>query len=68
MNKKREIYIDGTLITDDQPAYIVADIWHNHAGDMARLEAMVDSAKASGVNAVKFETRNPKSLYSPAEY
>ena len=68
MNKKREIYIDGTLITDDQPAYIVADIGHNHAHDMARLEAMVDSAKASGVNAVKFQTRNPKSLYSPAEY
>lgn len=64
----RSLNIDGTLIADDQPAYIIADIGHNHAGDMTRLEAMVDSAKASGVNAVKFQTRNPKSLYAPAEY
>ena len=64
----RSLSIDGTLVADDQPAYVIADIGHNHAGDMARLEAMVDSAKGSGVNAVKFQTRNPKSLYAPAEY
>tara|TARA_R100001143_G_scaffold60179_1_gene59428 strand:+ start:836 stop:1900 length:1065 start_codon:yes stop_codon:yes gene_type:complete len=64
----REISIDGTRIADDEPAYIIADIGHNHARQMDRLEAMVDTAKASGVNAVKFQTRNPKSLYAPAEY
>ena len=64
----RQISIDGTRIADDEKAYIIADIGHNHAGQMDRLEAMVDSAKTSGVNAVKFQTRNPKSLYAPAEY
>jgi N-acetylneuraminate synthase/sialic acid synthase len=68
MSQNREITIDGTLVADNQPAYIIADIGHNHAGSMDRLEDMVTTAKASGVNAVKFQTRNPKSLYAPHEY
>ena len=64
----REISIDGTRIADDEPAYIIADIGHNHARQMDRLEAMVDTAKASGVNAVKFQTRHPREVYAPHEY
>lgn len=64
----REITIDGHTVKDGSPAYIVADIGHNHAGEMWRLEEMVEAAKAAGVNAVKFQTREPKEVYSPIEY
>ena len=60
--------INGQLISEDKKAYLVADIGHNHSGNMGRLEDMVLAARDSGVNAVKFQTRNPKEVYSPSEY
>ena len=60
--------IDGQLISEDEKAYLIADIGHNHSGSMDRLEEMVLAARDSGVNAVKFQTRNPKEVYSPSEY
>lgn len=64
----REITIDGRRIADDERAYVIVDIGHNHAGDMSRLEEMVVTAKESGVDAVKFQTRHPKLVYAPHEY
>ena len=64
----REIWIDGTRVADNEPAYLMGDIGHNHAGRMDRLEEMVVSAKESGMNAVKFQTRFPRDTYAPAEY
>tara|TARA_R100000808_G_scaffold18710_1_gene40914 strand:- start:7388 stop:8413 length:1026 start_codon:yes stop_codon:yes gene_type:complete len=64
----RNLEIDQVQISDDDPAYIIADIGHNHARNMDRLEAMVDTAAASGVSAVKFQTRHPKETYAPHEY
>lgn len=61
----REITIDGRRIADDTPAYLIAEIGHNHAHDMKKLFAMVDSAKANGADAVKFQTRTPKLVYAP---
>ena len=52
--------INGQLISEDKKAYLVADIGHNHSGNMGRLEDMVLAARDSGINAVKFQTRNPK--------
>ena len=64
----REIAIDGTRIADDEPAYIVAEISANHGGDMARARAMVRTAQANGASAVKFQTRTPREVYSPAMF
>lgn len=63
----REITIDGRRIADDEPAYLIAEIGHNHAHDMKKLLAMVDSAKENGADAVKFQTRNPKMVYAPTD-
>lgn len=61
----RNLTINGRLIGDDEPAYLIAEIGHNHAHDMEKLEQMVDSALEAGADAVKFQTRNPKEVYAP---
>jgi len=64
----RQLKIADRVINDDSPAYIIAEIGHNHAHEMWKAKAMVLSAKQVGVSAVKFQTRHPKEVYSVAEY
>ena len=64
----RSIRIGKFNIDDSGPAFVIAEIGHNHAGDMAKAKAMVLSAKESGASAVKFQTRHPKDVYSVSEY
>ena len=59
----RHLFIDGKTISDSEPAYVIAEIGHNHAHRMERAMAMVDSAAASGASAVKFQTRSPEETY-----
>ena len=64
----REITIDGHRIAADTKAYGVVDIGHNWAGDMAKMLGMIDTAAANGADAVKFQTRHPREVYSKAEF
>lgn len=61
----REITIDGRRIADDTKAYLVAEIGHNHAGDLGKAVQMVDDAIDAGADAVKFQTRKPDEVYAP---
>ena len=63
----RELIINGRRIADDEPVYGIAEIGHNHGGDMRKAKAMVNSAKLAGASAVKFQTRHPKEVYAPSE-
>ena len=64
----RELRFDNQLISDDAPPFVIAEIGHNHAGEMDKAKVMIDSAIAAGASAVKFQTRNPREVYSRAEY
>tara|TARA_R110000751_G_scaffold5901_1_gene26087 strand:- start:1518 stop:2576 length:1059 start_codon:yes stop_codon:yes gene_type:complete len=64
----REIIIDNRVIGDDREAYIVVDIGHNWAGDMKKMLDMIDTAAENGADAVKFQTRHPREVYSKAEF
>lgn len=56
----REFNLDGRLVGDGQPTYVVAEIGINHNGDMDIVKRLIDAAKASGCNAVKFQKRTPE--------
>ncbi len=60
----REITIDGRRIADDTRAYLVAEIGHNHAGELGKAVQMVDDAIDAGADAVKFQTRKPDEVYA----
>jgi sialic acid synthase len=62
----RELTIAGRRIADDEPAYVIAEIGHNHGGQLDTALALVDVAKRAGCAAVKFQVRDVANLYSPA--
>jgi sialic acid synthase len=64
----RELVIDGTRIADDTDAYVIAEIGHNHQGNLDLCKRMFQAAKDAGCNAVKLQKRDNKTLYSPEFY
>jgi N,N'-diacetyllegionaminate synthase len=63
-----KLSIAGRLIGPAEPPYIIAEIGANHNGDMELCRRLIDAAKQSGVDAVKFQSWSKQSLISRAEY
>jgi N-acetylneuraminate synthase/sialic acid synthase len=63
-----QINLDGTLITEASPAYVIAGIGHNHMGDVDVALQMVDTAAAVGVDCVKFQRIDAERLFTQAAY
>ena len=49
------IDINGRLIGENYQTYFIADIAANHDGDLERAKLLIDLAKESGADAVKFQ-------------
>ena len=63
-----ELVVDGRRIADDTDAYVVAEIGHNHQGDVGKAKALIHAAKECGVDAVKFQKRENRVLFTRAFY
>ena len=61
----RTLNLNGRLIGDGHPAYVVAEIGINHNGDLDIVKKLIDAAKASGCDAVKFQKRTPEMCVPP---
>jgi N-acetylneuraminate synthase/sialic acid synthase len=59
----RELVIDNTLINDNSECYVIAEIGHNHQGNLEKAKELFRSAKECGVNAVKLQKRDNRSLF-----
>ena len=57
---KREIQIGDRMVGDGHPTYVVAEIGINHNGDLDIAKELIQAAKDSGVDAVKFQKRTPE--------
>lgn len=64
----RELTIDGHHITDDTDCYVIAEIGHNHQGDLDKARQLFQRAKECGVDAVKLQKRDNASLYTADMY
>jgi sialic acid synthase len=64
----RELVVDGKRIADDGEAYVVAEIGHNHQGDLGKAKDLVRAARDCGADAVKLQKRDNRRLYTRALY
>ena len=60
----REFQIGARRITDETPAYVIAELGHNHGGSFDTARQMIQSAARSGADAVKLQKRDIDTLYS----
>ena len=64
----RELTIDGRRIADDTPAFVIAEIGHNHQGTVERARELFVQAKQCGVDAVKLQKRDNRRLFTRAAF
>ncbi len=56
----RTVDLKGRKVGDGQPVYIIAEIGINHNGSLDIARRLIDVAKSSGCDAVKFQKRTPE--------
>lgn len=57
-----------TVERDGTDCYVIAEIGHNHQGDIEKAKDFLRSAKECGVQAVKFQKRDNRTLYTKEMY
>ena len=67
-HRPRELVVDGRAITRDGPAYVIAEIGNNHQGDLEKAKALIHAARECGVDAVKFQKRDNRALFTREFY
>ena len=64
----RELKLGRQVVSDDNPAYVIAEVGHNHQGNIETAKEMFRQAKACGVNAVKLQKRDNRNLFTQAAF
>lgn len=62
-----EVKICDRLVGDGHPCFIIAELGINHNGDIDIAKRLIDLAKFSGCDAVKFQKRTIDVVYKPEE-
>ena len=60
--------MNGRRIAEDAPAYVIAEIGHNHQGELEKAKALIHAAKECGVDAVKLQKRDNRRLFTREFY
>jgi sialic acid synthase len=68
MVQEQQLIIDGTTIRDGGDCYVIAEIGHNHQGDLEQCKKMFDVALECGANAVKLQKRDNRALFTKELY
>ncbi|MBI5526034.1 MAG: N-acetylneuraminate synthase family protein [Deltaproteobacteria bacterium] len=64
----RVIVLDGRRVDDSSDCYVIAEVGHNHQGDVEKAKQMFQMAKFCGADAVKLQKRHNKGLYTLEQY
>ena len=66
--QQRGLTIDGTTVGDDTRCYVIAEIGHNHQGDVEQCKKLFAAARECGANAVKLQKRDNRTLFTRIMY
>jgi N-acetylneuraminate synthase/sialic acid synthase len=64
----KTIKFGKSVVSENGPCYVIAEIGHNHQGKLDNALRMIDIAASCGVQAVKFQKRDNKTLYTRQMY
>lgn len=64
----RRLEIEGVVIDDQSHCYVIAEIGHNHQGNLERCKELFRLARECGAQAVKLQKRDNRSLYTREMY
>jgi sialic acid synthase len=56
------------VVNDESPAYVIAEVGHNHQGKMETAKEMFRQAHACGASAVKLQKRDNRGLFTEAMF
>jgi N-acetylneuraminate synthase len=62
-----EVRIGDTLVGDEHPCFVIAEIGINHNGDIDVAKKLIDVSVDAGCNAVKFQKRSVDVVYTAEE-
>jgi sialic acid synthase len=60
----RALVINGKTIDDASRCYVIAEIGHNHQGDVEKAKELFRQAKECGASAVKLQKRDNETLFT----
>ncbi|MEP3427578.1 MAG: N-acetylneuraminate synthase family protein [Roseibium sp.] len=63
----KALEIGGRIISEDDPAFVIAEIGNNHNGSLELAKKLIDEAVRAGADCAKFQMRSIKKLYKFAE-
>jgi glycosyltransferase involved in cell wall biosynthesis len=64
----RQLILDNKVINDDSVPFVIAEIGHNHQGNLENAIKLIHAASAAGASAAKFQKRENKKLFTPDLY
>ena len=60
--------IGEKVVGRDSPAFVIAELGHNHQGEMEKCRAMFEAAASCGADAVKLQKRDNRALFTGEMY
>ena len=64
----RQMTVGNRAISDSGDCYVIAEIGHNHQGDLGQAKKLFRAAKEAGADAVKLQKRDNKTLFVKEMY
>ena len=64
----RKFVMGDKVVTQESSGYVIAEIGHNHQGNMDTCKAMFRAAVDAGADAVKLQKRDNRALFTPEMY
>lgn len=64
----RKFRVNGNEYSDETTPYVIAEVGHNHQGNLETAILLIEAAAKAGAQAVKFQKRDNQSLYSSEAY
>ena len=64
----RELNLGRHVVNDHGPVYVIAEVGHNHQGNLETAKEMFRQAQSCGAQAVKLQKRDNRALFTRAAF